>query len=47
MKIDETKPLYAINPGTQPQSEAAARLTSYHRSPGDLDFTLFMNERGK
>ncbi len=46
MKTDEIKPLYGIDCSMH-QSEAAARLTSYHRSPGDLDFTLFMNERGK
>ncbi len=29
---------------TQHRSEAAARLTSYNQSPGDFDFTLFLNE---
>ncbi len=30
---------------TQHRSEAAALLTSYSQSPGDFDFTLFLNER--
>lgn len=30
---------------TQHRSEAAALLTSYGQSPGDFDFTIFMNER--
>lgn len=30
---------------TQHRSEAAALLTSYGQSPGDFDFTMFMNER--
>ena len=30
---------------TQHRSEAAALLTSYGQSPGDFDFTLFLNER--
>ena len=29
---------------TQHRSEAAALLTSYGQSPGDFDFTMFMNE---
>jgi uncharacterized damage-inducible protein DinB len=29
----------------QHRSEAAALLTSYGQSPGDFDFTLFLNER--
>jgi uncharacterized damage-inducible protein DinB len=32
---------------TQHRSEAAALLTSYGQSPGDFDFTIFMNERTK
>ncbi len=30
---------------TQHRSEAAALLTGYGQSPGDFDFTLFLNER--
>ena len=30
---------------TQHRSEAAVLLTSYGQSPGDLDFTLFLNEQ--
>ncbi len=30
---------------TQHRSEAAALLTDYGQSPGDFDFTLFLNER--
>src|SRR5260221_1290835 len=29
----------------QHRSEAAALLTSYNQSPGDFDFTMFLNER--
>ena len=36
--------LHSINHGTQHRSEAAALLTSYGQSPGDLDLTLFLNE---
>ena len=32
---------------TQHRSEAAALLTSYGQSPGDYDFTLFLNERAQ
>lgn len=33
-----------INHSTQHRSEAAALLTIYAHSPGDMDFTLFLNE---
>lgn len=36
--------LHAINHGTQHRSEAAALLTTYGHSPGDIDLTLFLNE---
>ncbi len=32
---------------TQHRSEAAAQLTGYGQSPGDFDFTMFLNERAK
>ena len=35
---------HLANHGTQHRSEAAALLTSYGQSPGETDFTLFLNE---
>ena len=32
---------------TQHRSEAAVLLTGYGQSPGDFDFTMFLNERAK
>jgi len=37
--------LHLANHGTQHRSEAAAILTDYACSPGELDFTAFLNDR--
>jgi uncharacterized damage-inducible protein DinB len=37
--------LHLLNHGTHHRSEAAAILTDYGYSPGELDFTVFLNER--
>lgn len=37
--------IHAVNHGTQHRSEAAAILTGYGYSPGELDFTAFLNDQ--
>ena len=37
--------LHVVNHGTQHRSEAAAILTGYGYSPGELDFTAFLNDQ--
>jgi uncharacterized damage-inducible protein DinB len=37
--------LHVVNHGTQHRSEAAVLLTQYGCSPGELDFTAFLNDQ--
>ena len=43
---DLTAVLQDASADPEHRAEAAAMLTSYSQSPGDLDFTVFLNETG-
>ena len=47
---EDTRPLWqlmlhVVNHGTQHRAEAAAMLTEYGHSPGDIDFTIYLRHR--
>ncbi|MEQ8673882.1 MAG: DinB family protein [Aggregatilineales bacterium] len=37
--------VHVVNHGTQHRSECGAMLTDLDKSPGDMDFTIFLSER--
>lgn len=38
--------VHVVNHGTQTRAEAGILLAQYDQSPGDVDFSLFLRERG-